>query len=528
MPEDATGHVSTPIAEAPAGKSVPQDQLPALGLALSGGGVRATLFSLGVLIGLIETGCHRQLRCIASVSGGSILNAALAHTRSVNSVSSVSEFQGLASALARSLAWEGAFALNKRNIWRWLKSIALVLGRAAVPVAMFLSVLVGMLNDKLGFDPLAAVDYRNLPWGAIAWTVLSLGLVSIIASFFFSRGWLQQANYASVLQAVTDKRPLHVKEWGNTSAEQQQSIAHVLVATDLLSGEPIFFSNRFIHCRPYGWSSPGEIRTEEALYSSAAFPVVFPPKKLKLNRLKFQNGDMPGKLPYALRLVDGGVYNNLGFDWFEVLSKQKQRAFPPLWPFGEISVEIPNVEEENLVIVNAGAPSRGVNWLPPMPIARIMSVLYDNTVRPRVQWLQAQKRPVIDIEQTPLELAENLRDNEEDLKHDKDEDRLRRAIHLVRKLEGRSIAFWADFSRDTAGTATKLSSAGSRTAARLMLHGYLSGLVLFHIRFKGELPKRIRGEQYFLELVARQVPANQPVIDPVPTGAPKAPETINA
>ena len=45
--------------------------------------MRAALFSLGVVIGLIETGCHRRVRCVASVSGGSILNAALAHEKSL-------------------------------------------------------------------------------------------------------------------------------------------------------------------------------------------------------------------------------------------------------------------------------------------------------------------------------------------------------------------------------------------------------------------------------------------------------------
>lgn len=66
-------------------------QSATLGLALSGGGVRAALFSLGVIIGLIETGCNRRLRCVASVSGGSILNAVLAHADSLGSFSSVKE-----------------------------------------------------------------------------------------------------------------------------------------------------------------------------------------------------------------------------------------------------------------------------------------------------------------------------------------------------------------------------------------------------------------------------------------------------
>src|SRR5262245_14431717 len=73
----------------------------ALGLALSGGGIRAALFSLGVIIGLIETGCHSRVRCVASVSGGSIMNAALAHAnKSLNSLSRVAEFEPEASKLA--------------------------------------------------------------------------------------------------------------------------------------------------------------------------------------------------------------------------------------------------------------------------------------------------------------------------------------------------------------------------------------------------------------------------------------------
>jgi hypothetical protein len=122
-----------------------------------------------------------------------------------------------------------------------------------------------------------------------------------------------------------------------------------------------------------------------------------------------------------------------------------------------------------------------------------MSVLYDNTVRPRVDLLQRDKFPVIDIEQTPLELVKSLVDEGIGCKN--------RASALEKKLKGKTEEFWADFSRDTAGTRTKLTPAGSRAAARLMLHGYLSSLVLFHVRFGGNLPNRIRGEQYFLELV---------------------------
>src|SRR5215471_10311620 len=99
-----------------------------LGLALSGGGVRAALFSLGVVICLIETGCHKRIHCIASVSGGSILNAALAHAQSLKGVEEVDHFEKFASTLATSLAWEGIFALTFRSALRWVWHILVVIG----------------------------------------------------------------------------------------------------------------------------------------------------------------------------------------------------------------------------------------------------------------------------------------------------------------------------------------------------------------------------------------------------------------
>lgn len=48
-----------------------------IGLALSGGGFRATLFHLGVIRFLYERGLLPKVRIICSVSGGSILAAHL-------------------------------------------------------------------------------------------------------------------------------------------------------------------------------------------------------------------------------------------------------------------------------------------------------------------------------------------------------------------------------------------------------------------------------------------------------------------
>src|SRR4030095_9244392 len=53
-----------------------------IGLAISGGGHRATAYALGVLLYLVDTGLNQKIHTVTSVSGGSILNAFIALLRS--------------------------------------------------------------------------------------------------------------------------------------------------------------------------------------------------------------------------------------------------------------------------------------------------------------------------------------------------------------------------------------------------------------------------------------------------------------
>jgi predicted acylesterase/phospholipase RssA len=49
-----------------------------IGIGLSGGGCRAAIFGLGVLLYLADSGVNRRVSAISSVSGGSILNGFIA------------------------------------------------------------------------------------------------------------------------------------------------------------------------------------------------------------------------------------------------------------------------------------------------------------------------------------------------------------------------------------------------------------------------------------------------------------------
>src|SRR5689334_3024278 len=50
-----------------------------IGVAISGGGHRATVWGLGTLLYLVDAGKHREVAAISSVSGGSITNGVVAH-----------------------------------------------------------------------------------------------------------------------------------------------------------------------------------------------------------------------------------------------------------------------------------------------------------------------------------------------------------------------------------------------------------------------------------------------------------------
>src|SRR5262249_39040891 len=77
----------------PSGAKIPNS----VGLSLSGGGFRATLFHLGAIRRLNELGILPKLTTVSSVSGGSILNGFLASRLPAPLTSGIADFQNSAS-----------------------------------------------------------------------------------------------------------------------------------------------------------------------------------------------------------------------------------------------------------------------------------------------------------------------------------------------------------------------------------------------------------------------------------------------
>jgi hypothetical protein len=82
-----------------------------LGIALSGGGHRATLFTLGALLYLVDSGANQRVSAVASVSGGSITNGYVAQECDFGTVK-VPEFDAIARHLVEMIVRGGLLSFR--------------------------------------------------------------------------------------------------------------------------------------------------------------------------------------------------------------------------------------------------------------------------------------------------------------------------------------------------------------------------------------------------------------------------------
>jgi predicted acylesterase/phospholipase RssA len=466
-----------------------------IGVALSGGGLRAALFSLGVLIGLVHCGENRKVSHIASVSGGSITSAAVAQSCAYGDCPGIEDFRTISGPLATMLAKNGVLAFSWSATLGFLKSITsrlpLVAGLIA-QVAFFGAVLFNIFAARQA-ALLKSLHPREWPW---VWVIV-IAAALVLAGLMMARGALQEASYSATLASMSGgKSGLKLGELTDSST------THVFVATDLVSGDPVYFGRDFVACPALGWGTPDGLGVATAVYASAAFPFVFPARRLPCKKFRFQGGDAAPPFPRALRLTDGGVHNNLGTDWFNELRAQDRQQ---VWKFGNVHYPRRFQVAQEQIVVNAGAASSGLKrvW-PLLSVRRTMSILYDNTVQPRLELLRDSRVEesgstiVLDIAESPFHLAERY------LKNCQGAEQQARARTIADKLETRGEAFWLGFARQTSATKTKLTRAGLESGARMIMHGYLSTIVAMHVIRGVPLPDRVCDEGYFLDLCGRR------------------------
>ena len=233
---------------------------PRIGLALSGGGFRATLFHLGVVRLLNETGQLSQVKRIGAVSGGSILAAHLVlHWEQYTG--SKADFDKASQEIIQFVQEDIRGQVLRKWFFAWLLALPRLLLRRSQPHWTRTNLLqkhYGRLYKDKALDDLRAFNRPHVYF-------YSTSLTTGVGCSFGRSGF----------------------RWHKTYDDpQQRSIA--------APNTPIAF----------------------AVAASSAFPPLFPPIEIS-NKTLFSDRET---FPYSHYLTDGGIYDNLGIDklsWFQ-------------------------------------------------------------------------------------------------------------------------------------------------------------------------------------------------------------------
>jgi predicted acylesterase/phospholipase RssA len=241
--------------------------MPTIGLALSGGGFRATLYHLGVIRYLRDSGALPLVGDIASVSGGSILGAHL--------VLNWDRYTGS----------DGQFAEAAGELVRFVQHD--IRNRVVRRLPMLFPVrLAGKLTgfSRPGFTPNALLEasYRTFLYGdRRLFELPERPALHVLAT-----------NVSDGVMAVFNREGLHIQKRQRAEADP---FRHV----------------------------PGQTATiAKVVSASSAFPGFFPPVEITAADLGVHEGQFPPE-----SFTDGGVYDNLGIRAFAWLTAHGGRSY---------------------------------------------------------------------------------------------------------------------------------------------------------------------------------------------------------
>jgi hypothetical protein len=435
---------------------------PGLAVALSGGGHRATLFTLGALLYLVDAGVNRQVTSIASVSGGSLTNALVGQSLNYRTSDGVDFRKEVAIPLASQIAKGGTF-------------FAPLLTKAYVALLVMTGLLV--------FVPIFT------DW---AWYIRLAFFLAALATFgwiFAKRGLVCARAFETTLFSKNGKATL-------LRDTVKDGIDHILCATELRSSEAVFFSGSFVYSYCFGHGTPADLKLARAVQASACFPGGFPPARIPATPHQFADaptveGCAAGQRD-ELVMTDGGVYDNMGDEWARAFSGRVKT-----WP--ELGQD--RFAPDRLVVVNASAR---FPWEPfsggRIPIVgeiyaltSMLGVMYINTTNVRRQEMVHSFRPdmppvpgqvpsaLIQIAQSPFVVADGFA---------KGTDAAAARANAVRNLLGNSQDEWSRIADANKKVSTSLSRFDAEVSARLIYHGYVVSMCNLHVLFGNDFPLR--------------------------------------
>lgn len=418
-------------------------------IALSGGGHRASLFGLGVLLYLADAGKNREVESISSVSGGSLTNGYVGQAGNYHQMDGET-FWSAVKPFAQQIAFKG-------TLW------------ACWCTWFYLLALFGSLVVVCGL--LWLPWHWTIRWGLflvalLAWAKLALGQRGRICNRAFGKTLFTRNGKATLLSDIANA-----------------DLDHVICATDLQAGEHVYFSGLFVCSFRFGFGTPADLALAQAVQCSAAYPTGFPARWLRTSRHEFRGG--AAEAEYMV-LLDGGVYDNMAEQWAFGLSARRRR-----WPDARDRLH----DADELVAVNACA---GMGFEPVgklrLPLVgelftlfRVINVLYDNTTSPRRQMLFRQfssaaksgeglRGALVTLEQSPFDIPDYF------IKHaDEWPEWTDRAKAVIEMLGEATRDEWAGIVARNKSVSTTLKALSGDTSTNLLRHAYVTAMANAHV-----------------------------------------------
>ena len=436
------------------GSPVPRgsvDQVKKLAVALSGGGHRASLFALGVMLYLTDAGKNRDVTSVSSVSGGSLTNGFVAQEGDYSTLTPRQFENRIARPLARQIAQRG-------TLWA-----------AWITWAYILVLLTGLVATfSIWWLPLNLAGRMAIFVSALTcWSFFLASRRGEVCGYAFRKALYSKKGKPTLLRDI-----------------EHCNVQHVICATDLHAGEHVYFSGSFVCSYRLGWGHPADLGLHVAVQASAAFPGGFPPRWLRTARHGFE--DSAHDVPLFMVLSDGGVYNNMAEQWPAGVHARRRR-----WP--RRSGHLPEATE--LVVVNASGPmgwaSVGRLGLPAVgeifSLTRVIRVLYEKTTSTRrislVDRFDRAAREgtglegaLIMINRSPFWTPDYYCAQDTAWPS-----RAERARDVLDVLGNDSRERWQQIAKSNARVKTTLSQLGTGVAANLLYHGYVLAMANLHV-----------------------------------------------
>jgi hypothetical protein len=518
-----------------------------LGVALSGGGHRATLLGLGALLYIADAGKGADVHTIASVSAGSITNAYLGSLKQ-SPLTSGEAFAPHVAHLAHKIAGN--------RTW-WMLSWTLV-----VVFALWLLMILfraPMTSDWLTrvFVPIAALTAVAIAigwrsggslwawWGTWLWLVIVA--VSLVPGVYMWRmaadGWARLGAAAVSMLVVGSAVFLrgHALRWSLSRTiaplgssgpnragleDMNEHIEHVIGATELHAGTHAYFGRDFVYSREFGFGEPAGLTIGAALHASASFPLVFPVCILRAAKHAFRVPDVERRPRRLLVLSDGGIVDSMADAWQLEAAERAQRLSRLNCVQNDLRVSAfvdrLTTVPKTLIVIDASPPpvSKGA-WAAVVPFitemfgaARVSGMAYSSAVQTRARDLEARfavhnpRGVLVASARSPMDVLTAILDHE-------DRDQL--PADVITRANGArgylAMHFpnenFAAFPSMTMASGTYLTPVGAERTAHILLHGYLQAMIALHVTLGYPLLATAPARDDFRRLVVRGVIAPQ-------------------